>query len=222
MAREDERQFLRIADAMTFLGRRFARLNFPDPLAVPAPAVFCGNHRSFFDLVWALAYLSSQRASARFMAASEYFEIPVLGRLLTATGCIPVDRGRAGIQALKDGIAALERGEYVVIMPEGRLVPDQERIDGVGDAAGDGVGVLVARTGVPVIATGLIGSDRVWPSGHRFPLLRNLLKRPEVQQRFQVLRFDGEDRKAITERVMTTIRELVGELEPRDGGPAIA
>jgi 1-acyl-sn-glycerol-3-phosphate acyltransferase len=92
------------------------------------------------------------------MGKQEMWKYPTLGWLFSALGAFPVNRGTADREALTRCIAVLERGEPLVLFPEG------ERKDGsMVHPLFDGAAFVAARTGVPIVPVGIGGSARVMP-----------------------------------------------------------
>jgi 1-acyl-sn-glycerol-3-phosphate acyltransferase len=86
--------------------------------AESGPWIFTPNHSSYVDILTMLAYLP---ASARFVVKGEVLAMPIFGRMARRTGQFAFDRGdpQARIRQAEEVNAALERGESVVIYPEG-------------------------------------------------------------------------------------------------------
>lgn len=122
---------------------------------VPAgeAAILAANHRSFLDpfVIGALA-----RRPVYYMAKRELFERRWQAWLLSALGAFPVDRGAGDEQAMATARALLERGDCVVIFPEGTRI----RTPWLG-APRRGVGRLALQTGAQVVPIAVIGTDRV-------------------------------------------------------------
>ncbi|MEX2244690.1 MAG: lysophospholipid acyltransferase family protein [Fimbriimonadaceae bacterium] len=93
-----------------------------------------------------------------FMAKSELFEVPVLGRLLRWFHAFPVKRGEPDRAAIKHAISLLHEGEAVCIFPEGQLSED-----GLLQPLLPGAALIVRKAGVPVICVGLRNTNRVMP-----------------------------------------------------------
>jgi 1-acyl-sn-glycerol-3-phosphate acyltransferase len=95
-----------------------------------------------------------------FMAKSELFDIRIGGTLIRLLHGFPVKRYSADRAALRTAEQLLDKGECVVIFPEGKLSEDgklQPLLPGV---------LLVARhANVPIVPTIIEGSDRVMPYG---------------------------------------------------------
>jgi 1-acyl-sn-glycerol-3-phosphate acyltransferase len=91
------------------------------------PAILAVNHVSYADpfviarLVWDAGRIP------RFLGKAPLFEVPVVGTVLNAAGQIPVRRAsREAADSLESAIAALHRGEIVVIYPEGTVTRDED------------------------------------------------------------------------------------------------
>jgi 1-acyl-sn-glycerol-3-phosphate acyltransferase len=83
------------------------------------------NHTSWFDpLVVAYTLWQADRPP-RFLGKESVFRVPVFGRIITHAGQIPVYRDTAEARtAIRDALSALDRGECVVVYPEGTITRD--------------------------------------------------------------------------------------------------
>src|SRR5450759_2444141 len=117
------------------------------------PLLLASNHRSFLDpfVIGTLV-----RRPVYYMAKRELFEKRWQAWLLNGLGAFPVDRGAGDTDAMETARAILERGDCVVLFPEGtRVRPGPLR------APRRGVGRLVLQTGAPVAPVAVIGTDEV-------------------------------------------------------------
>lgn len=120
--------------------------------------IIAGNHLSNADPP-AIGGFAGLVRDSRFVAKKELFDIPLLGWFFRRSGYIPVDRTRTigDFGALKEVVHALERGESVVMFPEGTRSKD-----GKPQKPKSGIGFLVYKTGVPVLPVKIEGTFGGW------------------------------------------------------------
>ena len=124
-----------------------------DHVPQEGPVILAANHRSFLD-PFVIATL--MRRPVYFVAKKELFDRPLIAWLLNALGAFPVDRGNGDGDAMATARQILERGDCVVIFPEGTRV----RPGGLGRPK-RGVGRLALETGAPVVPVAVIGTERI-------------------------------------------------------------
>jgi 1-acyl-sn-glycerol-3-phosphate acyltransferase len=113
--------------------------------------ILASNHRSFLD-PFAIGCCIGR--PIYFVAKRELFKNPVLGWLLNCLGAFPIKRGESDEESMDTARALLERGQAVVIFPEGTrirtgsLAPPKR-----------GVGRLALQSGKPVVPIAVTGSE---------------------------------------------------------------
>jgi 1-acyl-sn-glycerol-3-phosphate acyltransferase len=153
--------------AVRFLFRTILKLGFGLTVTgeqhVPrrGPVILASNHRSDIDPI-VLACSVARRCT--FLAAAELLARPGLGRLIRPFPVVPIRRGRFDRRAIEECLARLDRGEALVIFPEGNIAAD-----GGPQSAHDGLAFLAARAGVPIVPVQIMGTHEVWPSGSAWP-----------------------------------------------------
>ncbi|MDO5699905.1 MAG: lysophospholipid acyltransferase family protein [Bowdeniella nasicola] len=111
--------------------------------------VAVSNHVTNIDALTFGHFLVDHGVPVKFLAKSELFETPLVGRMLAAADQIRVERGtHDAAKALEEAKAALLRGECVGIFPEGTLTRDPDMWPMKGKT---GAARLALETGVPVI-----------------------------------------------------------------------
>jgi glycerol-3-phosphate dehydrogenase (NAD(P)+) len=137
---------LKPAIQVYFRLRRRGRPHIPD-----GGVILASNHRSFLDPFLIGCCL---RRPIYFVAKRELFERPLMGWFLNCLGAFPIRRGESDEESMATAIALLERGQAVVIFPEGTRIR-------TGSLAKPkrGVGRLALQTGAPVVPIAVTGSE---------------------------------------------------------------
>ena len=123
-----------------------------DHVPLEGGAVIAPNHFSFLDHFFVAVYL---RRKVYFMAKSQLFTNPILIWIFTHGGVFPVRRGHRDAEAFITAKTVLERGELVVMYCEG----GRSRTHELGEAK-PGIGRIALETGVPIVPTAIVGSDK--------------------------------------------------------------
>lgn len=113
--------------------------------------VIC-NHLSYADGIIVMACLPRP---GRFLVDNKYVRMPFWGFPLRLAGVIPVeygDRRRALVAAIEAAVAAAQRGEVVVIFPEGKITRNGQM-----DTFQRGMERIATRANIPIIPAHLHG-----------------------------------------------------------------
>lgn len=117
------------------------------------------NHVSLLDPV---IVGSAVNREVHYMARSNVFKVPGLGKLISAYNAYPVNRGAPDLGALRRTISLLKAGNVVLIFPEGT-----RSVDGTLGKAHDGVCFIVHRAGVPTLPIFHSGAERMLRRGSK-------------------------------------------------------
>ena len=122
---------------------------------IPAegPLLLAANHRSFLD-PFVLGTMVGR--PVYYVAKKELFANRWQAWFLNALGAFPVDRGASDQEMLTTARTILERGDVVLIFPEGTRV----RPGGLGTPK-RGIGRLALESGAPVVPLAVIGTERI-------------------------------------------------------------
>ncbi len=90
-----------------------------------------------------------------FLAKEELFRISLFGRILKSVNAIPLKRGRYSADSLKKAIELLNKGEGILVFPEGT----RSRDGNLGKPK-LGIGMLVVRTKAPVLPVLIENSNK--------------------------------------------------------------
>jgi len=128
------------------------------------PLVVVANHASNSDPAFVGGWLQpALRRPIEFLAKEQLFRWP-LSTILRAHGGILVRAGGQDTQAYRAGRRVLERGGVLGLFPEGR-----RSRDGTLQQAIQGVTLLAARSGAPVLPVALSGTHSLLPPGRYVP-----------------------------------------------------
>jgi 1-acyl-sn-glycerol-3-phosphate acyltransferase len=169
--------------------------------------VLASNHLSNFD-PWVLAYPLWPRRRLRSMAKAELFN-PLLAPLLRASGAFPVRRGGSDRDAYRTAVEIVRSGEVLLVFPEGarrskgRWKGKRRRQQQVQSGAAR----IALSAGGPLVPAALVGTDRLTRLGP----LRVSFGSPIATSGLEG-RPRHEAAAALTERLMTAIRELEADL----------
>lgn len=195
-----------------------ARLSIRGYEHLPAKGAFVlsPNHYSEIDpVIMAVAIYRAGRMP-RFMAKASLFRIPIVGRILTASGQIPVERaGRAAQGSSLEAARQVVRDELgVIVYPEGSLTREPNLWPMRGKT---GAVRMALEAGVPLIPAAHWGTQHLMPrygkAIHPFPRKRiEVLFGPPVDLSDFVGRSDQAAMTEATDRLMAAIAGLLGQL----------
>ncbi len=145
--------------------------NIPDPLI--GGFIVASNHQTYIDPAWICPPLQHRKFG--FMAWDRAFEWGVIGPLIKYMGAFPVsDRPSGSLDAIKESMQALKDGAALVIFPEG----GREKADGKILSFRTGAVRIAHHARVPILPVTIMGGNRIWPPGRRFP---RLFRRIEIR-----------------------------------------
>lgn len=123
------------------------------------PFILSPIHRSNLDTPF-IALATPRRL--RYMGKESLWKGRFGAWFLTALGGFPVKRGTADREALRACQEVLERGEPLVLFPEGtrQFGPETQHFF-------DGAAFLACRTGAPIVPVGLGGTEAAMPKGSK-------------------------------------------------------
>ena len=175
-------------------------------------AIIAANHVSFLDSFF--IPLVVKRRKVTYLAKADYFKSWKTSWFFKSAGQISCERvgGSKSQQSLEIALDVLKSGNLLGIYPEGTRSPDGRLYRGR-----TGIARLALASGVPVIPTGLIGTDVVMPKEAKLPKLGGGV---EVKVKFgkplDFSRFAGRERdrfalRSVTDEIMYEIMQLSGQ-----------
>jgi len=139
-----------------------ARFTIVDGEKFPRTGAFvlAPNHYSEIDPVVMGVVSWKLGRQPRFLAKASVFTIPIVGRILRSSGQIPVQRGGSvrGSEPVKAAQRLVERGQMVVVYPEGTLTRDPELWPMRGKT---GAVRIALEQGIPIVPAAHWGTQHV-------------------------------------------------------------
>lgn len=172
---------------------RIGREHIPAEGAV----IVAANHRSFLD---PFIIGTCARRPMYYVAKKELFRGRFVSAILRSLGAFPVDRGSGDADSMATARAVLERGDILLIFPEGtRIRP------GALGAPKRGFARLALETGAPIVPVAIIGTEDVRKGWRIRP--RKIRVRAGAPLRFpQTERATPELAAAVTDRVWPCVQ----------------
>lgn len=166
-------------------------------------ALLAMNHQSFLDPP--LAGICCKR-QIHYLARKTLLDWPVLGPILPKLNVVPVNQDRADMSALKTVIKLVRAGNCTIIFPEGGRTGD-----GKLQPAQPGLGLIIAKTLVPVVPMRIFGAYEAYPMGAKFPKLRPItivVGEPIIFTEADLIGEGRELYQRLSERVMERIAAI--------------
>ncbi|HNN48135.1 MAG TPA: lysophospholipid acyltransferase family protein [Marmoricola sp.] len=177
--------------------------------------IVVANHISHIDPLCLGHMLYDHGRIPRFLGKDTLFEIPFLKQVLKNAQQIPVHRLSDGAaRAYTDAVAALQKGEMIMVYPEGSITKDP---DGWPMRGKTGAAHLALTTGCPVVPVGQWGAQEVLPpytrDFHLFPprTVTFIVGEPVDLGELVDAEITGEVLRSGTDLIMGAITKLVEE-----------
>lgn len=143
--------FLRVFNRVRITGTE----NIPKQGAL----VLAANHLSLWDPIYLFCCVPRK---LNFMAKAELFKIPVVGWVIAHVHGFPVHRNTIDRAALKKSAEVLEKGETLVLFPEGTRSRTGELLPFY-----DGAVLFAQRSSAIVVPAAILNSPKSFPAGFR-------------------------------------------------------
>ena len=160
------------------------------------------NHVSFLDPV---IVGSAASREIHYMARSNAFDIPGLGKLIAAYNAYPVNRGAPDLGALRKTISLLQAGNVVLMFPEGT-----RSVDGTLGKARDGACFIAHRAGVPTLPVFHSGAEQVLPRNSK--RLRRSKLRVIFGEPLELTTEEFETRREMYQHMGNQMMEAIADL----------
>ncbi len=132
------------------------------------PFMLCANHQSYLDPYFLIPALPREFRERLWIVAVEWlFRGPISRAYLYTARTLPMDNLGRFLPGLRMAARILERGEGLLIFPEG-----MRSFDGRVGPWRPGAGLVALRSGVPVVPVAMAGVYQILPPGRWLPGLR--------------------------------------------------
>jgi 1-acyl-sn-glycerol-3-phosphate acyltransferase len=187
------------------------RIYNSERLPPKGPCIVAPNHASFLD-----PPIVGQACNRPifYVARRTLFDNKFLGWLLPKWNAIPVERGRGDLGAIRAVMELLQRGETVLLFPEGTRSRDGKLQKGQ-----PGIGMLVAKTGATVVPVRVFGAFDAFSRTSKWPRPKKLVVKFGHPIRFDVTerakQAHGRDAKTLYAGISDEIMQRIAALAPR-------
>jgi len=185
--------------------------------------IIVANHISHFDPMVAAHFVYDGGRWPQFLAKSSIFKVKVVGSLLRVWRQIPVNRGTVDAgKALEAAVAAIGRGDAIIIYPEGTTTREPDLWPMRGKT---GVARLALLTGAPVLPMVMWGPQRIFD-----PRTHKLRPRPRTPVAVKagppvdLSRWAGAEPTTatlyeMTDHIMLHLRDMLAEIRGGEAPP---
>ncbi|MDW8311075.1 MAG: lysophospholipid acyltransferase family protein [Verrucomicrobiales bacterium] len=187
------------------------RVRGTEHVPLRGPAILAANHASFLDppVIGAAA-----PRMISYLARDTLFRNRIFGWLLRQWQAVPVDQEHAGAAGIRTILERLAAGHAILIFPEG-----SRSFDGQLQPTQPGVGLVVVKSGAPVVPVRVFGTHEALPRGRsrlRFHRLSVVFGAP---MDFAALRAEAETapkarQKEIYQEIADEIMAAIARLTP--------
>ncbi len=129
------------------------------------PMILIANHTSSADPVVVGGLIAPRIGRPlNWLAKKEVLDIPIVGYLGLRGGLHAIERSAVDVEAFRIAQRILDAGCVLAVFPEGT----RSRTGALQEVK-DGMALLAQRSGAPVVPIAIVGADKVWPKGQKYP-----------------------------------------------------
>lgn len=175
------------------------------------------NHGSMLDPILVIVSCGVRGVSVRPIFKSEFNVNTLTTWFFSRVGGIPVNRGTADMKAVRRARAALERGEHVLVFPEGTRIKSDED-EGV---IHGGFALMAQLAKAPVIPVAIVGARDLRKKGQAIPrFFSRVFAQAGDAIRFEDLNIKGKKQQveAMEKLAMEKVYELRNALRRKHPG----
>lgn len=162
--------------------------------------IIAANHQTYIDPFWISIPI---KRPIRYLAWSEAFGWPFIGRTIELLGAWPLTIERADPAAYRRAVKWLRGGGVVMIFPEGA----RAKADGEMARFKPGAARLALESDAPILPVTLRGGNSVWPRGQSRPRTGRVEIIYHTPRR--VVPQDGEDARLCAQRETESLAAVI-------------
>ncbi len=188
------------------------RVFHPERVPESGAVLLACNHASILDPPLVGCGLKRE---CTFLARETLFRFPPIRWLFTQWQAVPIDRDGGGASGMKRIVAALGRGRAVILFPEGTRTHDGQL-----QSVRHGVGLIVVKSGAPVVPVRVWGTFEAYGRTVKVPKPKRVTVKYGEPMPFTALREEAktcskERLKEIYQEIADQIMAAIGRLEPK-------
>lgn len=188
----------------------------PEKLNVPGGCLVVANHTSFIDPP---VIGSAFPEPIHYMARKTLFSNAVAEWIYHRCNAIPVDQERPELATIRRILQLVKEEEKVLIFPEGERTRDGK----LKEQGAPGIGMLIAKSGKPILPVRLFGAFEAFPRGAKFPRRASLtLVVGDLLDLGEMIEDPALKGKALYQALSDRAMEAIGALEKPDSDSASA
>ena len=149
---------------------------------------------------------SQNHRVVRFLARDTLLSTRLGRWFMTGVQCVPIDRTRGDVGAMRKALQVLKDGQVLGLFPEGTRSPDGQLKEAKG-----GIGFLISKAHVPVVPAYVDGSFAAFPKGAqrvRRGKVRVFIGKPIMPDEIDALGEGREGYEKVGQLVMSRIAAL--------------
>jgi len=162
--------------------------------------IVAANHQTYIDPFWLSLPI---KRPTRYLAWSDAFRWPVVGRCLVWLGAWPLALEGSDPAAIRRSLQWLRDGGAVVIFPEGARSTEEGSLE----RFKAGAVRLAMEAQVPILPVTISGGNRVWPRGWRFPRTGKVVVTYHLP--YQVEQCPNEETRACARRESERLAQVI-------------
>jgi 1-acyl-sn-glycerol-3-phosphate acyltransferase len=183
----------------------------PERVPEAGPVILAANHASAIDPPLIGAGVTR---CVHMLARDTLFRFPVFGWVLRKWEAVPVDREGGGAAGLRAILHSLENKQAILLFPEGTRTRD-----GRLQPARSGIGLIVVKSGAPVVPVRVFGTFEAYPRHKKIPRPRRIAIKYGEPLRFDELCVEAQHcskarLKEIYQEIADRVMGAIAKLEP--------